>query len=194
MAHLVLTTSKGCIKLISTSPKAKMSKKRHNNENKGRRIGRQERERQRETETVRERQTERDRQRDRERDRERDRDRDRERQRETERQTKRERDRERERQREISDQNRSHRYHFEVDLFRQMGLKLWILGYTGIWEMFVVEIFHGAGKPRKLNIQIFVYNIHFVCLIFMGCHNPQKYFNMKISRAKNSTQKFSKIR
>ena len=38
------------------------------------------------------------------------------------------------------------------------------------------KCFHGAGEPKKLNARIFMYNKHFVCLIFVGCHNPRKYF------------------
>ena len=59
--------------------------------------------------------------------------------------------------------------------------------YTVIWEMFMVKIFLcRAGEPGKLNTQIYtcIYNEHFVCLNFMGCHNPQKYSNRKILHTK----------
>ena len=57
--------------------------------------------------------------------------------------------------------------------------------------MFVVKYFRGAGKPQKSNVKIFVYNKHFMHLIFTG--NPQKYFNIKNSTQKNLTLTFSKF-
>ena len=64
---------------------------------------------------------------------------------------------------------------------------------TVLWEMFVVEYFCGTGKPRKLNTQISVYSIHFVCVIIMGCHEPQKYFNRNVLHARIFHTKFSQI-
>ena len=50
-----------------------------------------------------------------------------------------------------------------------------------------------AGEPQKLNAQMFAYNGEFVRLIIVDCHNPQKYFNTKISHMKKSTQKCPQI-
>ena len=62
-----------------------------------------------------------------------------------------------------------------------------------VQQAFCVFNFRGAGKPGKLNVQIFMYRKHFVCLIFAGRHNPQKYFNMKILCTKNSDLKIPQI-
>ena len=51
---------------------------------------------------------------------------------------------------------------------------------TVLGEMFVVKIFSWGGEAQKLNAQIFLYSIHLLSLIIMGCHEPQKYFNTKI--------------
>ena len=56
--------------------------------------------------------------------------------------------------------------------------------------MIAIKIFCGAGEPQKLNTLIFVYNKHFVCLIFMGCHDPQKYSNTEILHTKILKQFF----
>ena len=41
----------------------------------------------------------------------------------------------------------------------------------------------------KLNTQIFIHNEHFMCLIFVGCHGPQKYFKKKNLHVKTSHSK-----
>ena len=45
------------------------------------------------------------------------------------------------------------------------------------------------SKQRK-----FIYNEHFMCSLFVGCHDSQKYWNTKISHQKNSPSTFSKLR
>ena len=40
----------------------------------------------------------------------------------------------------------------------------------------LLKYFRGAAEPWKLNAQISVYNKHFVRLLFVGCHDQQKYF------------------
>ena len=68
-----------------------------------------------------------------------------------------------------------------------------VIKTTVIWKMFVVNIFPGAGEARKLNAWIFMYNKHFVCLIFVGFHDPQKYFNTKNLQMKDFDTKFPKL-
>ena len=63
---------------------------------------------------------------------------------------------------------------------------------TILWEMFIVKIFSwGRRTTRTKCMNICVYSIHFVCLIIVGCHEPQKYFNPKILHTKIFHTNFS---
>ena len=45
----------------------------------------------------------------------------------------------------------------------------------------MLEYFLGAGEPRKLSARIFVYIIHFVCVIIVNYHKLRKYFKTEIN-------------
>ena len=59
--------------------------------------------------------------------------------------------------------------------------------------MFVVQIFLWDKWSTKLKAQLFVYSIHFVCLIIVGYHKTWKYFNIKIFHMKIFHMNFSQI-
>ena len=61
--------------------------------------------------------------------------------------------------------------------------------------MLAFTIYCGAGHPQKLKTQIdeFIYNEHFMHLLSVGCHGPQKNLNTKQFRRKKFDANISQI-
>ena len=54
-----------------------------------------------------------------------------------------------------------------------MHVVIWV---TIIWKTFVVKnIFVGQANHKKIKHTKFTYNRHFVCQIFVGCHNSKNF-------------------
>ena len=64
---------------------------------------------------------------------------------------------------------------------------------TIIWEVFVVKIFLWGRQTMKIKRTNIRLQQNLVCLIFVGCYNPQNILTWKFYTQKNLTQKFPKL-